>query len=153
MVYSDAGVLDFKSWPGGKGKGRGSRGDWNQVQKVYGLTEEEAIAYKGNPVDNAEKLAKTKVAILILTGAADDVVPKEENGLLYAERYAEEGGKRLKLIIKTDCNHHPHGLPDPKLVVDFIKAHTEGMKEKKDYSKVVLSAEEWNKTPKPGNRN
>jgi pimeloyl-ACP methyl ester carboxylesterase len=153
VVFSDSGVLDFKSWPGGKGKSNGSGGDWRHCQKVYKMTEEEAMAYKGNPVDNAELLAKTKVPILILTGSGDDVVPQEENGVLYAERYAEKGGKKLKLIIKTDCGHHPHSLPDPTLAVDFIKAHTKGMKGKKDYSKVVLSVEEWKKKPQEGTNN
>ena len=146
VVYTDSGVLDFKSWPGGKGKGKGGRGEWRQVQRVYKLTEEQAVAYKGNPVDNAEKLAKSDVAICILTGGADDVVPQDENGLLYAKRYAEKGGKKLKIIIKSDCGHHPHGLPNPKLVVDFIKAHTPGMGGEKEYSKVVLPMKKWKET-------
>ena len=28
VIYGDAPVCDFKSWPGGRGKGTGSRGDW-----------------------------------------------------------------------------------------------------------------------------
>ena len=28
VIYGDAPVCDFKSWPGGKGKGKGSPGDW-----------------------------------------------------------------------------------------------------------------------------
>ena len=43
-IYADAPVCDFKSWPGGKGKGVGSHGDWQNVLRVYGLTEAEAMA-------------------------------------------------------------------------------------------------------------
>ena len=51
-IYVDAPVCDFKSWPGGKGKGPGSPADWQNLLKVYGLTEAEALAYRHNPIDN-----------------------------------------------------------------------------------------------------
>ena len=30
----------------------------------------------------------------------------------------------ITLIGKPGCDHHPHGLSDPALVVDFILKHT-----------------------------
>ena len=33
-------------------------------------------------------------------------------------------GGYITLIGKTGCDHHPHGLSDPALVVDFILKHT-----------------------------
>lgn len=57
-IYNDAPVCDFKSWPGGKGKGKGSPADWSCCLDAYGLTEPEALAYKLNPVDNLAPLAK-----------------------------------------------------------------------------------------------
>jgi len=39
-IYGDAPVCDFKSWPGGKGKGKGSAGDWASLQKHYGFKDE-----------------------------------------------------------------------------------------------------------------
>ena len=36
-IYADAAVCDFKSWPGGKGKGKGDAGEWRRVLKLYGL--------------------------------------------------------------------------------------------------------------------
>ena len=88
-VYNDAPVCDFKSWPGGKGKGKGSPGDWRQCLKVYGLTEQQALEYKLNPVDNLEGLAKAKVPLLHVCGDADDVVPIDENTRLVEKRYRE----------------------------------------------------------------
>lgn len=38
-LYGDAPVCDFKSWPGGKGKGPGSPGDWAKLH-VYGDADE-----------------------------------------------------------------------------------------------------------------
>ena len=49
-IYGDAPVCDFKSWPGGKGKGKGSAGDWQALLKDYGFrSEEEALAYPRKP--------------------------------------------------------------------------------------------------------
>jgi pimeloyl-ACP methyl ester carboxylesterase len=124
-VYGDAPVCDFKSWPGGKvGKGRGSAGDWSNLLAVYGLAEPEALAYPLNPVDNLRPMAEARIPILIVCGAADDVVPVVDNSGLLAERYRAMGGE-IKVISKPSCGHHPHSLPDPAPIVDFILRHIE----------------------------
>lgn len=122
-IYNDAPVCDFKSWPGGKGRGKGSGADWERCKKAYGLSEEEALAYEFNPVDQLEALAKAKVSILHVCGETDDVVPIEENSLIIQKRYAELGGS-FTLISKPHCNHHPHSLHDPTRIVNFVLTHT-----------------------------
>lgn len=37
-IYGDAPVCDFKSWPGGKRKGKGSPRDWQLVLERYGFS-------------------------------------------------------------------------------------------------------------------
>jgi pimeloyl-ACP methyl ester carboxylesterase len=125
-LYVDAPVCDFKSWPGGKGRGKGSRGDWERCKKVYGLSEAEALAYRLNPVDNLAPLAKAKIPILSVCGEADTVVPIEENTRLVQRRYEALGGE-IQVIAKPNCEHHPHSLKDPAPIVDFIVRHTPGM--------------------------
>ena len=121
-IYGDAPVCDFKSWPGGKGKGKGSAGTWATCLKIYGLTEAEAMAYRGNPTDNLKPLARAKVPLLTVCGAADRVVPMEENTAVLAKRYRALGGK-ITVIAKEGVGHHPHSLKDPKPIVDFILKH------------------------------
>ncbi len=122
-IYGDAPVCDFKSWPGGKGKGKGSKGDWDLVLKVFKFSDEAvALAYAGNPVDSLAPLAKAKVPLLHVFGDADDVVPWEENTGLIAERYKKLGG-RITLIRKPGIGHHPHGLDDSTPIVVFIAEH------------------------------
>jgi lysophospholipase L1-like esterase/pimeloyl-ACP methyl ester carboxylesterase len=122
-VYADAAVCDFKSWPGGKGKGKGSKRDWDLVMKVYHFASEvEALAYKGNPVDNLAPLAKAGVPLLHVYCDSDDVVPWDENTGVVAERYKKLGGS-ITLIGKPGVGHHPHGLADPTAIVDFIVKH------------------------------
>ena len=124
VIYGDAAVCDFKSWPGGKGKGKGSAGDWGSLIKLYGFKDEaEALAYGGNPIDRLEPLAKAKVALIHVVGDADDVVPTAENTALIETRYKALGGE-IQIIHKPGVGHHPHGLDDPKPVVDFILKHS-----------------------------
>jgi len=63
-IYAEAPVCDFKSWPGGKGTGKGSPSDWQALLKQYGFTEAQALAYKDNPIDNLEGLAACGVPVL-----------------------------------------------------------------------------------------
>jgi len=121
-LYVDAPVCDFKSWPGGKGKGKGSPGDWKRCLEAYGFTEEQALSYPGNPIDNLKPLADAKIPIFAVCGGADDVVPLDENMEIVRKRYETLGGK-VQIIVKPGGGHHPHSLPDPTPIVDFILAH------------------------------
>jgi CubicO group peptidase (beta-lactamase class C family)/S-formylglutathione hydrolase FrmB len=122
-IYADAAVCDLKSWPGGKGKGKGSPRDWKLALERYGFkSDAEAVAYPGNPVDNLAPLAKMNVPLLHVFGDADDVVPWEENTGLVAERYRKLGGP-ITLIRKPGVGHHPHGLEDSTPIIDFLAKH------------------------------
>ncbi|MBK96748.1 MAG: alpha/beta hydrolase [Planctomycetaceae bacterium] len=119
-IYNDAAVCDFKSWPGGKGSGKGADSEWQRVLRVYGFkSEQEAIEYQGNPIDNLEPLATAKVPLLHVFGDADIVVPWDENTGIVAQRYKQLGGS-IELIRKAGVGHHPHGLKDSTPIVEFI---------------------------------
>jgi pimeloyl-ACP methyl ester carboxylesterase/lysophospholipase L1-like esterase len=118
-LYVDAPVCDFKSWPGGKGVGPGSLSDWESLLKVYGFTEAQALAYDKNPVDNLAPLAKGKIPILAVIGDADEVVPVSENIDVVEKRYRALGGN-IQVIRKPGVKHHPHSLPDPKPIIEFV---------------------------------
>ncbi len=123
-IYNDAPVCDFKSWPGGRGQGKGSPADWERMKTAYGFkSDDEALAYKLNPVDNLGPLAKAGIPLLHICGADDDVVPLAENSALVEKRYKELGGTMI-LISKPNCGHHPHSLPDPAPIVEFVLKHT-----------------------------
>jgi len=121
-LYVDAPVCDFKSWPGGKGKGQYSPDDWALLFKAYGfINERQALAYKDNPVDNLKPLASAHLPILCVCGDADTIVPMKENILIVQDRYLRLGGP-IRLIVKPGNGHHPHSLKDPTPIVDFIMA-------------------------------
>jgi len=122
-IYGDAPVCDFKSWPAGRGVGKGSPGTWKQCLAAYGFTETEAVAYMGNPIDRLAPLAKADIPILHVVGDADNVVPIAENSDIIEQRYKALGGK-MHVIHKPGVGHHPHSLKDPKPIVEFFLAHS-----------------------------
>lgn len=131
-IYADAPVCDFKSWPGGKGKGKGDAKNWALVMALWGFKNEgEALAYKGNPVDSLGPLARARIPLLHVFGDADDVVPWDENTGIVERRYRDLGGP-ITLIRKPGVGHHPHGLDDPTPIVEFIVRHACGVPAHRD---------------------
>lgn len=119
-VYADNPVLDLKSWPGGKGKGPGSKNDWAIFLKDYRYqTEEMAAAFAGSPIDKIKEIVKGKYPMLHVCGDMDELVPIAENTLPFAEKIKQAGGD-ITIIHKPEGKHHPHSLPNPQAIVDFI---------------------------------
>jgi pimeloyl-ACP methyl ester carboxylesterase len=123
VIYGDAPLCDIKTVRGVEGYGKGSAVEWANLTKAYGFKDDaEALAYRGNPVDTLAPLAQAKVAIIHVIGAADDIVLPAKNSDVIEQRYRELGGD-IQVIRKPGVGHHPHGLDDPKPVVDFILRH------------------------------
>lgn len=117
-IYADAPVLDLKSWPGKK-RAAGGREPWKDFKKDYKLTEEQANNFKNSPLDHAAKIAKLGFPMLHVVGDVDDVVPIAENTIPF-EKIIRENGGDITVIHKPDVNHHPHSLPNPTPITDFI---------------------------------
>jgi pimeloyl-ACP methyl ester carboxylesterase len=113
VLYGDAPVMDFKSWPGPRDR---------RVLRAYGFkSPEEAVAYEGNPIDNLEPLARAGIPIIHVVGDLDDIVPVAENTGPAEKRYKALGGL-FEVIHKPDAKHD-HGLADPTPLVDFVLRH------------------------------
>jgi pimeloyl-ACP methyl ester carboxylesterase len=119
LIYGDAPVCDVKSWPGGKGKGKGSAQDWELFKQVYGLSDQQALDWKLNPIDILAPIARARIPIIHVVGDADDAVPVDENTQVLKQRYEALGG-HVELIVKPGVGHHPHSLADPSPIVDYI---------------------------------
>ena len=123
-IYNDAPVCDVRSWPGGYGRGPGSKSDWAAMLKAYEIEEEPPKVSPHNPIDNLAPLAKARIPLLHVCGSADEVVPMEENTSLLAKRYKRLGG-HIEVIEKPGVGHHPHSLKDPAPIVEFIVRSSE----------------------------
>jgi len=127
-IYAEAPVTDFKSWPGGFGKSEGSPEDWIRLKATYGFSsDEEALAYTDNPLDNLEALAAQRVPILHMIGLEDEIVPVLENTMPLVNKYISLGG--IATIVtsvgenQTLKGHH-FPIQTPRYVADFIKYHS-----------------------------
>jgi len=119
-------VCDIKSWPLGQGAGIGHETTWKRLLDEYGFTREQALAFKGNPIDVLEPIAAQGIPILHIVSLNDRVVPPEENTFELARRYRLLGGSIDIIEVaegteKSNGHHFDH--PDPKRVADFIETH------------------------------
>lgn len=121
-IYADAPVCDFKSWPGGLYNGTGNPSAWNSLLRAYEFTQQEAVAFEGNPIDNLQPLAEAGIPLMHVVGDADRTVPVAENTAVVEERYTAIGGS-IQVIHKPNVGH-VHGLADPTPIVEFVLRHS-----------------------------
>ncbi|MBQ8267844.1 MAG: alpha/beta fold hydrolase, partial [Clostridia bacterium] len=117
-AYLDAPVMNYLSWPFGVGIGNGGA-DAEFISNM-GLTLPEMINFRNHPIDQKEKLLKSGVPIMLVSGDSDKTVPFCENGQLLWDYYKSQGAD-IEVIIKEGGDHHPHGLPDNTPIVEFIE--------------------------------
>ena len=114
-IYVDAPVCDMlyfsENW---------ERDFWKGFLAEWGLTEENAKDFKGNPIDNLAPLAAAGIPVMGVCGDSDKIVPYEKHMKIAAERYRALGGN-VEIILKPGCDHHPHSLDNAEPVVDFPK--------------------------------
>ncbi len=125
-IYCDTPVLDFKSWPAGKGVGIGSAGAWKQCLAAYALTEEQALKFSSNPLDHAAIIAKNEIPVLHVVSENDEVVPPAENTYLLQARLKNLGHDMpvISVPLGTEKSHGHHFThPEQERVVQFIRRH------------------------------
>jgi len=113
-VFGMSPVCDFRSWPSRK-----IPVEWEKMKAAYHFaTDEEALAWRGGPIDNLAPLAG--VPIMHAYGTADDVAPPVENSDLLAARYRQLGGGHIRLLTINGAGHNIYGMIDPEPVVQFL---------------------------------
>lgn len=125
VLYLDNGVCDIRSWPGGfqlTHQGKGSAGDWKLYKIIFGYADDESAQAKSTrPTDGMLPAIKAGVFLISCHGTADHTVPFEDNAALLVKFWQDHGGQ-VKLFPKPGGDHHPHGLPDPKPLIDVLTA-------------------------------
>lgn len=126
VLYVDAPVLNLLSCPGYMASPapteEGGKAFWNEFYEHKGISRSELLTYRDHPMDRIPVLLENNIPVLLIAGDSDTVVPYNENGIVLEKMYKENGGT-IKVIIKEGCDHHPHGLSDPKIIVDFVKKY------------------------------
>ena len=118
-LYIDAPVVNFMSWPCHFGQENPKPG-LGEILPALGLKNlAELMAYRKMPLDKIPSLIEKKIPLVMASGDSDTTVPYDENGL-FVERAYKEAALPIEVYIKPGGNHHPHGIPDPTPIVDFI---------------------------------
>jgi lysophospholipase L1-like esterase len=108
-VYADNALLNLKYWP-----------DSAILKKDYHLTSVNRLAtLKASPVDKVAQIVKGGYPMLHLSADNDEAVDPSKNTLLFAKKVKELGGS-ITVIHKPGFKHHPHSLPNPAPIVEFI---------------------------------
>lgn len=122
-LYIDAPVMNYMSCPCGFGIGDACCEDFPEIFDSLGLKSiSDIICCLDMPMHRIPDLIKNKIPVILIAGDSDKTVPYEENGALLEKAY-KENGLPIEVHIKKDCAHHPHGLDDPNVIVDFIKKY------------------------------
>jgi lysophospholipase L1-like esterase/pimeloyl-ACP methyl ester carboxylesterase len=83
------------------------------------VTNQDVRNFKGSPVDKVKQIVKGKYPILILCADADEEVSPQDNTLLFEQKVKDLNGN-ITVVHKPGFKHHPHSLPNPEPIVDFI---------------------------------
>ena len=114
-LYIDAPLLDISS--------NGNPPSVQEVLQVLNMSDfNELENYHEMPIHKIPALVSNKVPVVMVVGGSDVIVPYEKNGALLEKAY-RDAGLALEVYMKPECGHHPHGLEDPKPVIDFIMTH------------------------------
>lgn len=122
-LYLDAPVLNYMSCPCGFGIGNPLAEDNSEILNALGLKDiSQLLAYRDMPLDKLGDLIKAQIPVVMVAGDSDQVVPYCENGAFLEKAY-KDAGVEIEVYIKPGCDHHPHGLADPKAPLEFILRH------------------------------
>ena len=112
QIYLDAPVCDLESWP--------SPREAKLYAEAVRLWEEAGASleeHHDDPIRHFHRIVEAGIPVIVCYGEADEIVPYEEN----FGRIAAQYGRRIKLIGKPACGHHPHSLENPRKIVRFLK--------------------------------
>lgn len=154
-IYCEGPVLDFKTWPM---SWKPSAGNWAELKRYYGFaSDEEAIAYKGNPIDNLEPIAKARIPIrhvISLTEEHDTKIVPNDKNTLKAQQLLRQMGHDMEVVITPEGMKVPYAFDGES--VEFMISNAVGFKiprlsplpEKIEKQRVSLNGE-WLFNPSP----
>ena len=104
----------------GECKDEAVAGFWREIVATYGVSKSTIVNFRKSPIDNMMPLIENNIPVIMLYGNADNIVIYEENGKVLEEYYKEKGGI-IKVIAKSMCGRHPHGLDDVTPIIEFVE--------------------------------
>jgi lysophospholipase L1-like esterase len=108
-IYADNALLDLKYWP-----------DSALLKQDYHLTYVRQLeGLKASPIDKVAQIVAGGYPMLHLLADDDEAVDPSKNTLLFEKKVRALNGS-ITVLHKPGFKHHPHSLPNPTPIVDFI---------------------------------
>lgn len=134
VIYADCPVCDLAFMAGRTEQNTSAelleicRSEGAKNMAAYGAaTPEELRNHPLSPLNNYNRIAEKKIPILVLRGGQDQTVLPKENIDIF-EKCLKNAGGNIMVINRDAYGHHPHGMDDPRPLVDFILRHYPEMK-------------------------
>ena len=110
----------------GEAKQEDVGGFWREIVATYGVSRSTIVNFRKSPIDNMAPLIENNIPVIMLYGNGDNIVIYQENGKVLETYYKENEGT-IKVIAKSMCGHHPHGLEDVTPIIEFIQEVIQGL--------------------------
>jgi lysophospholipase L1-like esterase len=108
-TYADNALLDLQFWS-----------DSALLKKDFNLARVKDLgALKASPLDKVAEIVAGGYPMLHLSADEDEALDPSKNTLLFEQKVKALGGS-ITVIHKPGFKHHPHSLPNPQPIVDFI---------------------------------
>ena len=120
-LYLDAPVLNLLSCPCSIGRENGGK-MYEEFVNATGRTISTLLNDRNHPIDYADQLIAHRIPLALIGGEADTVVPYLENGAVLAQKYRASSVPFME-VVKPDCDHHPHGLPNQDMLIAFTEKY------------------------------
>jgi lysophospholipase L1-like esterase len=119
-VYVDNPLLNIPSWARKQWQTDSTNDMLQAFRTDYSIYDTAMLTnFSQSPVDKVQDIVKGNYPILILCADADEAVDVNDNTLLFEKKIKALHGQ-ITVIHKPGFKHHPHSLPNPKPIVDFI---------------------------------
>ena len=121
FLYLDAPLLSFFSTAPHRHAHETMEVRWPEVQKAWGFaTYAEAYSYNDQPIHRLATLTENALPVGLVYGTSDEVVPAVENAEILLEYYHSKGTP-IRAWRRPSYGHHPHGLEDPRELIEYIE--------------------------------
>ncbi len=118
-IYLDAPVLNYLSCP--LGIGNSAAGGFEEFTSATGITRLQLINFRDHPVDRIDTLIEHNIPVFMVFGDCDTTAPYDENGAILSNKYSEHECWLIE-IDKGQEGHHPYGIVDPQIIVEWALA-------------------------------
>ncbi|MDR1602116.1 MAG: GDSL-type esterase/lipase family protein, partial [Tannerella sp.] len=120
-VYVDNPLLDMKAmYYGPDSKEKPENEITKGIRENWGVDRSQIKQFNESPIDRIDAIVKGRYPILILCAELDDAAVNSQNAFPFEKKIREKGGD-ITVIEKKGFKHHPHSLPNPAVIVDFIE--------------------------------